>query len=416
MLNKLLAFIRQYEMVQPGDEIVCAISGGADSVALLFAMYLLREKLQIRLSAAHFNHGLRGEESDADEEFVRKFCQQYDVPLFTQRGVVVTGKKGLEAAARDARYGFLKCLPGKIATAHTANDNAETVLMHMVRGTGLKGLGGISPVNGMLIRPMLNVTRKEVLGFLGEYHLSYVTDSSNNTDRFLRNRLRHNVMPALEQENPCLAENLSALALRLREDDALLQQMAAQQEINVSTLRRMPGALRSRAIAAYLESCSVPEPESEHIHLVEKLVFSKKPSAKADLPGGVTLVRCYDKLEVLKKNIVITPTQLPCPGSVTLDAVGLRVICDAPKQEGAAVIPCGKIYVRSRRPGDTMRLSGGTKELKKLFIDRKIPAHKRSAVAVVADDKGVLAVHGFGINLDRVADELQGVQICFETI
>ena len=128
MLNKLLAFIRQYDMVQPGDRIVCAVSGGADSVALLFAMYLLREKLQIELAAAHFNHGLRGEESDADEAFVCKLCQQYDIPLFSQKGTVAPGKKGLEAAARDARYGFLKSLPGKIATAHTANDNAETVL------------------------------------------------------------------------------------------------------------------------------------------------------------------------------------------------------------------------------------------------------------------------------------------------
>ena len=201
MLNKLLAFVRQYDMIQPGDQITCAVSGGADSVALLFAMYLLQEKLQISLSAAHFNHALRGEESDRDEDFVRSFCQQYDIAFVSERGEVVAGKKGLEAAARDARYAFLKRLPGKIATAHTANDNAETVLMHMVRGTGLKGLGGISPVNGALIRPMLNVTREEVLSFLAEYHLSYVTDSSNNTDQFLRNRLRHNVMPLLLQEN-----------------------------------------------------------------------------------------------------------------------------------------------------------------------------------------------------------------------
>lgn len=416
MLNKLLAFIRQYDMVQPGDRIVCAVSGGADSVALLFAMYLLREKLQIELAAAHFNHGLRGEESDADEAFVCKLCQQYDIPLFSQKGTVAPGKKGLEAAARDARYGFLKSLPGKIATAHTANDNAETVLMHMVRGTGLKGLGGISPVNGKLIRPMLNVTRKEVLDFLNEYHLSYVTDSSNDTDQFLRNRLRHNVMPALEKENPCLMENISALALRLREDDVLLQALATQQDLSVSSLRQMPGALRSRAIAAYLENSGVPEPEAAHIRLVEKLIFSQKPSAKADLPGGVTLVRSYDQLEVLQQEVAIEPTKLPCPGAVVLEEIGLRIVCDAAPQEGDAVVPQGMVVVRSRQPGDTMRLRGGTKELKKLFIDRKIPAHKRAAVAVVADERGILAVQGFGINLDRAANGQQGVQIRFETI
>ena len=116
MLNKLVAFIRKYNMLQSGDQVVCAVSGGADSVALLFGMYLLQKKLNIQLSAAHFNHGLRGEESDRDEAFVRDFCQRFDIPLYIGSGHVVAGKKGLEAAARDARYSFLKSLPGKIAT------------------------------------------------------------------------------------------------------------------------------------------------------------------------------------------------------------------------------------------------------------------------------------------------------------
>ena len=144
MLNKLCAFIRQYDMLSAGDEVVCAVSGGADSVALLFGLYLVKDKLGIRLSAAHFNHGLRGGESDADEDFVRQLCERYEISLYCGAAKVTAGKKGLEAAARDARYTFLKSLPGKIATAHTADDNAETVLMHMVRGTGLKGLGGIT--------------------------------------------------------------------------------------------------------------------------------------------------------------------------------------------------------------------------------------------------------------------------------
>ena len=161
MLNKLSAALR--ELVQPGDTLVCAVSGGADSVALLFGMYLLREKLQLRLSAAHFNHHLREGESDEDEAFVREFCARYEIPLTVGGAFVQPGKKGLEAAAREARYAFLRSLPGKIATAHTADDNAETLLMHLLRGTGLKGLGGIAPVNGPLIRPMLNITRQEVV-------------------------------------------------------------------------------------------------------------------------------------------------------------------------------------------------------------------------------------------------------------
>ena len=219
MLNKLSEFIRRYSLIAPGDRVVCAVSGGADSVALLFAMYLQRENLGITLEAAHFNHCLRGQESDGDEAFVKELCDRYGIPLHLGSGQIVPGKKGLEAAAREARYAFLRGLPGKIATAHTADDNAETVLLHLVRGTGLKGLGGIAPVNGNVIRPMLTVTRREVEAFLDEYALPHREDSTNSTDAFLRNRLRRNVMPLLVRENPSLAETMSAMALGLREDE-----------------------------------------------------------------------------------------------------------------------------------------------------------------------------------------------------
>ena len=135
MLNKLSIALEG--LIHRGERVYCAVSGGADSVALLFGMYLLREKLEIDLRAAHFNHHLRGRESDADADFVRDFCSGYGIPLEYGEAQVKPGKKGLEAAAREARYAFLRNLPGKIATAHTADDNAETVLMHLLRGTGL---------------------------------------------------------------------------------------------------------------------------------------------------------------------------------------------------------------------------------------------------------------------------------------
>ena len=166
MLNRLLKTLRRYAMLSPGDTVTCAVSGGADSMALLWGLYLLRDKLGITVQAAHFNHGLRGLESDRDEAHVRAFCERFDIPLTVGAGQVTAGEKGLEAAARDARYSFLDTIAGKIATAHTADDNAETVLMHLVRGTGLKGLGGIAPVRGRIIRPMLDVTRQQVLAFL----------------------------------------------------------------------------------------------------------------------------------------------------------------------------------------------------------------------------------------------------------
>lgn len=421
MLNKLMQFVRQYQLILPGDRIICAVSGGADSMALLFALYLLSEKLEITIAAAHFNHRLRGAESDRDEAFVRSFCDGYHIPFYSGSGVVVSGAKGLEASARDARYAFLKSLPGKIATAHTANDNAETVLMHMVRGTGLKGLGGITPAAPGLIRPMLLITRSEILAFLQEYHVAYVDDSSNQTDQFLRNRLRHHVMPLLVRENPRLAENMSAMALRLREDEAALTQQKTEMSVDVPTLRQMSAAQRRRALRVFLEHSGVKEPEAEHVALTESLVFSEKPSVKASLPGDITIARNYDRLEVLAKPTSLQAIQLTCPGETVIPQLSLKVICrpvdsscDMP--DCFTVSPSGAIWLRQREAGDIMRLPGGTKSLKKLFIDRKIPAAQRGNVPVIADDKGVLGVYGIGVNHDRLARQMPGIEIRFEII
>lgn len=422
MLNKLLSQLRKFQMVSPGERIVCAVSGGADSIALLWAMYLLKDKLDIRLEAAHFNHGLRGEESDRDEAFVRDFCRGYGIACHVGRGEVKAGKKGLEAAARDARYAFLHSLGAKIATAHTANDNAETVLMHLVRGTGLKGLGAIAPVNGNLIRPMLTVTREEVIGFLSQYHLSYVEDSSNATDAFLRNRLRHHVMPLLQKENPQLVQNLSSMAMELREDEAALRyQMDIQTVLDVQQLRQMSPSQRSRTLCAFLELHGVKEPERAHVALAEKLVFSQKPSAYAYFPGNIQLRRNYDRLMCAAPDQLILERKLPCPGTVELEEVGVRVICDRGGVPGRAkncftVSPEGCMLLRCRLPGDEIRLPGGTKSLKKLFIDSKIPASERNRIVVLADDRGVLGVYGFGPNLDRLAPNGDGIRIRFETI
>ena len=310
MLSELKAQLRA--LTNPGEQIVCAVSGGADSMALLWGTYLLKDMLGISLSAVHFNHGLRGEESDRDEAFVVDFCDRYDIPLHLGGGEILPGKKGLEAAARDARYTFLRSIPGKIATAHTADDNAETVLMHLIRGTGLKGLGGITPVHGSVIRPMLKVTRQDVESFLEEWCLSHIEDSSNETDAFLRNRIRHHVMPLLMEENPKIAENLSQMALRLRLDEEFLSQQTNSTSLpTVETLKNMPKALRSRALEAFLKKSGVKEPEDAHIAMAEALVFSDRPSARASFPGGVTIARNYDRLEAQKPKTELEKILLP---------------------------------------------------------------------------------------------------------
>ena len=421
MLNKLLSLIREYSMVSPGQHIICACSGGADSVALLFGMYLLTDKLGIRLSAAHFNHHLRGAESDRDEAFVREFCDRYGIPLFVGEGMVIPGKKGLEAAAREARYTYFQTLDGTIATAHTADDNAETVLLHLVRGTGLKGLGGITPKGEKLIRPLLTATRQEVLEFLEEYHLPFVQDGSNDSDDFLRNRLRHHVMPLLRQENPCFSENTTAMALDLRKDEQVLSALSEAEDMDIVTLKAMPQSVRSRALERFLKENGVREPERRHIAMVENLVFSPNPSARADLPGGVTVCRKYDRLDILHDSEPLMPQLILCPGVTRLPELGLQIIC-APAKEIVntdrifTVSVHGAIMVRPRLSGDVISLPGGTKPLKKLFIDRKIPSADRDRIPVLADDSGILGIFGIGADHKRKATELPAWQFCITDI
>lgn len=407
MLNKLSAFIRANRMIEPGDTVICALSGGADSVALTFAIKLLSEVWGFRIAAAHFNHHLRGEESQRDEDFVKQFCKDFEIPLYLDGTFVRAGEKGLEAAARDARYAFLKSLPGKIATAHTADDNAETLLMHLVRGTGLRGLGGITPVMGKLIRPMLTVTRRDVEEFLEAYSLPHIEDSSNASDDFLRNRIRHEVMPILRRENPRFSENLTAMAQNLRQEECFLNSCLEENLPSVSQLRQLHPALRRRYVERFLKQAGVKEPEQAHIAQTEALLFAENPSARVNLPGGVTVCREYDRLVRRQEQLSIPSSVLTCPGVWSNGEYTIEASFATEAQlttDMFSVNPQGTMVVRCRQPGDRLRLSGGSKELKKIMIDRKIPEAHRNSIPVIADDAGILGVAGIGANLSRTGD------------
>ena len=412
MLNKLYAGIR--DKVCPGETVICAVSGGADSMALLWGLYLLQDRLGITLQAAHYNHGLRGAESDADAAFVAQFCKDYGIKLFVDGKKVVAGAKGLEAAAREARYSFFSTLCGKIATAHTADDNAETLLMHLIRGTGLKGLGGIAPVRGNVIRPMLHITRQEVLAFLEEYSISHVEDSSNAGDDFLRNRIRHRMMPLLMQENPKFSQDITAMSFALRQDEEYLDKMTPETS-DVSVLRNLDPAIQSRAVAAFLVKAGVPEPSRSHIQSMIGLLYADNPSARVYFPGNVIVERNYNELRVA--SLVERPEEivLACPGVTEFGHY--RIHCregqmNKPQYDRFVVEPSGKMVVRSRQTGDAIRLMGGTKSLKRIFTDKKIPASERTGVPVIADDHGILGVGGIGANLDRVT--ACGIEIYIE--
>ena len=416
MLSKLRAFVRQYDLIHPGDTVIAAVSGGADSIALLFALFLLREEWGITLEAAHFNHCLRGEESNRDARFVEDFCARYGIPLHMCSGNVVPGEKGLEAAARDARYRFLRSLPGKVATAHTADDNAETVLMRLLRGTGLKGLGAIAPVSGNVIRPMLSVTRREVEAFLEEYALAHIEDSSNGEDAFLRNRIRHRIMPLLYEENPRIGENLSSMALNLRLDEACLSRLASGPMPGIEELKSLPDAIRRRYLERFLKENGVREPEESHLLQAESLLFHWNPSASMNFPGGIVIAREYDRLVRLDSPEMLGNYTLETETYVRELDLWVTVEEAVSLEQGEDIFTVqtrGPLRLRARRAGDAIALSGGTRSLKKLFIDRKIPVSRRCRIPVVEDDDGILGVYGIGADRNRQASALPAKTIRF---
>lgn len=421
MRDKLLAFARAEGLFDGVEHIVCAVSGGADSVALLYCLNDLRPDFGFTLSAAHFNHCLRGAESDEDEAFVMALCRSWNIPLVTGRADVPAfareHKLSTEDAARKLRYRFLLSQPGHIAVAHHADDQVETVLLNLLRGTGLKGLCAMAPRQDRILRPCLTVTAGEIRAYLQALDLPHREDSSNAGDDALRNRLRHHVVPLLYAENPALSASITRMTAQLRQDEEFLE--AAAQELlraasagrglRCDTLRDAPPVLRRRAIRSLLDS--LPNPSKVHVDAVEQLLARENGSAEVHLPGGVTIRREYGLLRRLPEEDrkVLTPTPLPPGASVFLPGYEIQISrphipCRFPDQKTAfALKPELSLLARSRASGDVLRLQAGTKSLKKLMIDRKIPAASRDLVPVIACGSHVAAVYGLGVDRELAA-------------
>lgn len=423
MRNKVLRWCRERALTAAGTHVICAVSGGADSVAMLHCMKALSADLSITVSAAHFNHRLRGEESDRDEAFVRNVCEKWGIPLFVSSGDAAacakTSGKSIEEAARELRYAFFSELDGVIATAHTADDHLETVLMNLMRGTALKGLCGIPPKRENIIRPMLALSRQEIIAYLDENKLPHVEDSTNAEPSCLRNRLRHQVIPLLKAENPSLCDTVLQNALLLREQeqylaeqaDALLKKAQTANGLDCTLLREAPPALRALAVRRHLETIRAPKLSKTHIDAVCRLIESDDPSAVCDLPGNWRCRREYDRLVLTTEPSAQTFAPVLLGADTQIPLLGLRVQITKtehfenadPDAFAAQCDDPSSIVMRPRRTGDRIRLPGGSKTLQRLFMDRKIPASQRELVPVIADSKGILAVVGIGINTERQA-------------
>lgn len=418
MLNKVAALCRKEGLIVPGDTVTCAVSGGADSMALLWCLYLLKEKLDFTLKAAHFHHGLRAE-SDEEEAFVRNFCKGYGIPLTVGHGSVTAQGRGLEDAARQARYAFLGSAAGegKLATAHTLSDNAETMLIRLTRGTSLRGLGGIPLTRGRIIRPLLTTTRQEVEAFLQAWSIPHREDGSNQENLFLRNRIRHDILPKLVAENPDFLQNSYDLSRSLRQEDQLLSQLAAQalaacaagEGLSVSKVQQQHPALQRRILAAFLTQAGLAEPQGFQIDQLAALLASQKPGARVTYAGGLTIGRVYDRVEVLPSARDIPPAAVFGEGSIQFgDAwtVSWKKVTDFGKIQNipftfyasCGIMTLEGLCLRPRRVGDTLHLAGGTKLLSRRMVDAKIPRHLRDQIPVLAWQNGVIAVAGLGLD------------------
>ena len=400
-----------------GARVLCAVSGGADSMCLLS---LLHGMGCYTVAAAHFEHGIRGGESLRDCAFVEDYCREKGIACFTEHGDVpryaAEKNLGLEAAARELRYAFLERTADRegfdwIATAHNADDNAETMLLNLARGTSLAGLGGIPPRRGNIIRPLLKLTRAEIEAYLAESGTPHIEDSTNRDETIRRNRIRHAVMPVLRSLNPSFSAAAGRTAELLRCDEDFLSAQAESfltahfdgESLSCAALSSLHRAVSGRAVRALLG----PGTEEKHVQAVLKLCKSRERHA-LDLPGHRVLCergRLYIDPE---ETAAIPETELVPGQSVVLHEAGLEIRClpaggeEIHNSFKTYVLKCesisGKLSFSSPRPGEHYRPAhrGCTKTLKSLFAEQNMTRRERILTPVFRDEAGIVLVPPFG--------------------
>lgn len=426
-------------MLPEGTRVLCAVSGGADSVCMLHFLWSNRSRLGIELAAAHYEHGIRGEESRRDAKFVSDFCRTLGIECIVGHGNVIEYARdnslGTEEAARILRYAFLEKTASdrgfdRIATAHNADDNAETVIFHLIRGTGLAGLGGIPPVRGRIVRPMLDMTREEIEAYLAENGLPHVEDSSNRSDEYSRNLLRHRVMPVFEELNGKAVQSVfRASELARQDEDFLIQSAKAfiekyyeKNSIPVSEFSRLHIAVASRVIR---ELC--PKSLSE-AHVAAALSMREGTERMLlDLPG-IRLRREQGRIYFGEEKYAGLAERELIPGEILRipeAEIEIKTFFSEYSEEINDLFKtflfksesiCGKMFVTQRKSGDRLRPAGRgcTKTLKALFTEAGMTERERDLTPVIRDDRGVLAVVGMGADertAPRFGDRVLVVQI-----
>lgn len=452
MLKKIEQTIKKYSLLENGDHVLVALSGGADSCALLLSLVGLIQANNLKMVVAHFNHGLRANESKGDEVFCRRLAKKFNLAFVTERMRHLSIPKGIspEDYFRRERYRFLDKVAmdhgaNKIALGHHLNDQAETILLNILRGSGLDGLKGFLPMReNKYIRPLIEVSHQEINDFLKEAGVEYRQDSSNNNKVYLRNHIRNELIPYLKEKyNPRIEQNLARMADIIRRDDEFIgkyvsailtspQIQKKKKEVSFSAeyFKRLPISLGYRLLKAVLEDL-VPENKgfsSSHIQSVVDLVNKSSSGKSVSLPYRLRAQKEYDHLVISSDRIEKTRDYeypLTIPGTVdlrerhvilstkraTMDEVDFKCLNKTYFDRDKIKEP---LIIRNRRSGDWFKPLGmqGSQKIKKLFIDRKIPRPKRNSIALIADQESVIWVENMHLSERvKVSPETKNVLI-----
>lgn len=420
ILSKIKTIHKQYGIFDGVKLITVACSGGADSMSLLHALCVLAPEYGFTVRAAHFNHCIRGEESDRDEDFVREYCEKNGIDFVVDSGDVPSEAKqkniSIELAARQMRYSFLTeaANGGVIATAHHAGDNLETMLFNLSRGTALAGLCGIPIKRDIFIRPLLLCSREEIEQYCEKNGIEFVTDSTNLSDEFSRNRLRHKVVPELKALRPSVEMAAVRTAQSLSEDEECLSQIAINEFesrykngcLDSENLEKLPKAIAKRVLKKFWFQKTGENPDFLHITDIYDCCMGL---GKRSLPGNKCVVLKNGKLYIESAE---TPS--PTRFSVEICEENALFLKSNRKIHNLLLknsIDCdkivGKLVLRVRKEGDRVSIKGrgGTKTLKKLYNEYKIPLCERENLPVLTDDNGIVWIGKIGVAERCAADE-----------
>ncbi len=428
ILDKIHDNIIEYNMISTGDKVLVGLSGGADSVMLLVALCNLRERVGFELSAAHVNHGIRGQEADEDQQFCAKICERYNVPFYTTAfdipSIASTLKTSEENAGRIKRYEYFNSLCigngfNKIAIAHNMNDSVETTIINMIRGCSLNGLCGIKPVNKNIIRPMYNIDRKEIEEYLFSNSIIYCTDKTNFSDKYTRNKVRNNLIKTMSEINPSVVKTIFSNTNTLRSDDEFMTLQAEKLKcvckvandviIKKNIFDNQHISIKRRIIFLAFSKLlgNAQNIEGKHVDILLQKLNSGN---SYNMPMGVTATIAFDKIILSQSassshhfEYKINPGDCIKLNELTACKITFTKHAEL-KNTDALYIDYDKIendlILRSRRDGDRMVPYGmvGSKKLKTLFCELKIPVNERDSVPILCDGDTIVAVAPYRIS------------------